>query len=364
MNISTLSLHNFRNFADLSLHLDPLNIFLGRNAQGKSNILEAIHFASIGSSRAPKDSDLIRWGEDSAALLIAFSRNAVSHSLAINLSTSHPRRLFLDGSTIRPRSLIGRLHAVLFSPDDLFIFNAAPASRRRFLDALISQASLHYFSNLTAFIHLVYQRNSLLKNISNRSASPNNLALWNEQLANTAAKILVKRLDSVEKLNAVARDVQREISMQTEELSISYELRGLQGSNVPEDLAGWYYENLQARNFSDVQRGSTSIGPHLDDLQFFLNGHELRKYASQGQIRTTTLALKLSELQLLKEAAGEYPILLLDDVMSELDAERRAQLMAFLQREQIQTLITATEKSYFPEMPLGKIFNVEGGRIL
>ncbi|MBO4400255.1 MAG: DNA replication/repair protein RecF [Selenomonadaceae bacterium] len=370
MKIDRIILSDFRNFTALNLEPDAeINIFLGRNAQGKTNILEAIHFASLGISRAAKDTELIRWGENSAVIRLDFARAEVSHSLAIEISAERRRKILLDGNAIRLRSLIGRLATVMFSPEDLFMFKGAPAVRRKFLDAVISQASPVYFSDLTAYNRLVEQRNVLLKKIREGSAAPNNLELWNEQLAKTAAKILVKRLATVEKLNAVARNVQQEISTQAEELSISYDLRGLQDLNAPENfdadfLSRWYCENLRARNFSDVQRGSTSLGPHLDDLQFFLNGRELRQYGSQGQIRTTTLALKLSELQLLKSAAGEYPILLLDDVMSELDAARRAQLLAFLLREQIQTLITATEKSYFPAEPVGKIFSVEGGRIL
>lgn len=365
MNIAKLFLRDFRNFSQLDLALASLNIFLGRNAQGKTNILEAIHFASLGLSRAAKDTELIRWGAPSSVIRLAFARAGVSHGLAIELSAdSRRRRILLDGNAVRLRTLVGRLTTVLFSPEDLFMFKGSPSVRRKFLDAVIAQSSPVYFADLTTYNRLVEQRNTLLKKIREGLAAPNNLELWNEQLAQTAARVLTKRLDAVEKLNDVAREVQRKISAQTEELSVSYELRGLQSSNAPEDLSGWYLENLRARNFTDVQRGATSLGPHLDDLQFFLNGRELRQYGSQGQIRTTTLALKLSELQLLKSAAGEYPVLLLDDVMSELDAERRAQLLTFLQRENIQTLITATEKSYFPAQPVGKIFEVEGGRIL
>ena len=367
MNAAKIFLSNFRNFGELDLELDAaINIFLGRNAQGKTNILESIHFASLGSSRAAKDSELVRWGETSAIVRIDFVKAGISHRLAIEVATEKRRRILLDGLSTRLRNLIGRLATVMFSPEDLFMFKGAPAVRRRFLDAAISQASPVYFADLTAYNRLVEQRNSLLKKIREGTAAPNNLELWNEQLAETAAKIVTKRLAAVEKLNAVAAAVQQKISTQTENLSISYEIRG---QDKPPDfdaeyLAEWYRKNLQARNFADVQRGSTSLGPHLDDLQFFVNGRELRQYGSQGQIRTTTLALKLSELQFLKTAAGEYPILLLDDVMSELDAARREQLLVFLLREKIQTLITATEKSYFPEQPAGKIFHVEGGRIV
>lgn len=369
MKIARLSLSEFRNFEALELAPDAaVNIFLGRNAQGKTNILEAIHFASLGISRAAKDAELIRWGESAAVLRIDFERAAVSHALAIEISAQRRRRILLDGDSIRLRALVGRLASVMFSPEDLFMFKGAPAVRRRFLDAAISQAMPVYFTELATYNRLVDQRNNLLKKIREGLASPINLELWDEQLANAAAKILIRRRAALDRLNAVAGIAQQEISAKAENLNIAYEMRGLHDLDPPQNfepeyLAHWYHKNFRARDLLDVKRGSTSLGPHLDDLQFFVNGRELRAYGSQGQIRTATLALKLAELQFLKAAAGEYPILLLDDVMSELDPARREQLLTFLLREKIQTLITATEKSYFPTPPIGKIFLVEGGRI-
>ena len=155
--------------------------------------------------------------------------------------------------------------------------------------------------------------------------------------------------------------MQRQISKQTEDLSIVYDLRGL---DLQENIAEKFLELLRARRLKDIQRGSTSFGPHLDDLKFFINNHELRVFGSQGQLRTAALALKLSELQFLKSETGEYPLLLLDDVMSELDSARREMLLEFLRREQIQTLITATDRAYFPAQMLGKIFLVKSGRLI
>lgn len=202
MNISHLSLSDFRNFHDLHLDLAPINIFIGLNAQGKSNILEAVHFASLGSSRASHFSDLIRWGSSSALIRIAFLRAAVSHSLAISLSLSTSRRFLLDSSPIPFRSLIGRLPSVFFSPDHLFLFKGSPAARRKFLDAAISQSSAFYFSDLLTFHRLLSHRNSLLRLIRERAADTAALPLWNEQLASLTATVLVKRLDAVEKLDA------------------------------------------------------------------------------------------------------------------------------------------------------------------
>lgn len=370
MKLTKIFLQDFRNFAALNLEPDAVNIFLGRNAQGKTNILEAIYFSSLGRSRAVKDAELIRWGKETALIRLNFIKADVSHDLALEISGDRRRRRILfDGNSIKFRDVIGKLISVMFSPEDLFMFKSTPAVRRKFLDGTIAQASPIFYAEITTYNRLVDQRNNLLKKIREGLAAAANLELWNEQLAAAAAKVTVKRLAALDKLNVLANDLQQKISAQTEQLSISYDMHGLHGADSPKNLeqnqlAAWYHETLNSRNFSDVQRGSTSLGPHLDDLQFFVNGRELRLYGSQGQIRTTALALKLSELQLLRNETGEFPILLLDDVMSELDAERREQLLAFLLREKIQTLVTATEKSYFPAQSVGKIFHVEAGGIL
>ena len=252
------------------------------------------------------------------------------------------------------------------------MFKNSPAVRRKFLDSEISQASPIYFNNLVVYNRLVDQRNNLLKKIREGFANPADLDLWTEQLANSAAKITVKRLQSIDKISILAADVQKKISSQAENLSISYDFHGLQDLNLNDlkriarqenELANWYHKTLKSRKFFDIKRGSTSLGPHLDDLQFFINDKELKSFGSQGQLRTAALALKISELQFLKSETGEYPILLLDDVMSELDAQRREQLLKFLRQEKIQTLITATEQAYFPPEQFGKIFYVKAGEI-
>ncbi len=370
MNIAKIFFSNFRNFAELNLNLDAaVNIFLGKNAQGKTNILEAINFISLGRSRATKDFELVRWNQDTALIRINFSKADVSHNLAVEISADkRRRRILFEGNSIKFRDLIGKLNSVLFSPEDLFMFKGAPAARRKFLDGTIAQASPIFFIELTNYNRLIDQRNNLLKKIREGLTAPNNLEIWNEQLAAAAAKVTIRRRAALDKLNVLADFMQQKISAQTENLSIAYDMHGLQDLSPPQNfnadyLSDWYYKNFKARNYFDIKRGSTSLGPHLDDLQFFINGKEIRQYGSQGQIRTATLALKLSELQLLKDATGEYPILLLDDVMSELDAERREQLLAFLLREKIQTLITATEKAYFPAQIAAKIFYVESGTV-
>lgn len=370
MKISKIFLNDFRNFAELDLNLsDSVNIFLGRNAQGKTNILESINFASLGTARISKDTELVRWNKESALIRFNFSKADVSHDLAIEIPADRRRRrILLDGNAVKLRDFIGKLNAVMFSPEDLFMFRNSPITRRKFLNIILAQASPIYFSELTTYNRLLEQRNNLLKKIREHMASQNNLELWNEQISAAAAKILSRRIKAVENLNLLANEMQNKISAQSENLSLAYEIHDSKNVDAPQNfdvdyLQSWYHKIFTARNFSDVKRGSTSFGAHLDDLNFFINGKELRLYGSQGQLRTTALALKLSEIQMLKNFTGEYPILLLDDVMSELDALRREKLLEFLLNQKIQTLITATEKAYFPEKICGKIFYIENGAV-
>lgn len=361
MHVTELSLTDWRNLAAVKLSPDAaINVFLGLNAQGKTNLLEAINFASLGRSRAAKDAELVRWGQNSALLRIKFFARGVEHNLAIEVSTTKRRRIFLDANSLKPRQLVGKLNSVLFSPEDLFMFKGSPVARRKFLDAEISQASPVYFADLSRYNRLVDQRNNLLKKIREGFARADELDLWDEQLADAAEKVIAKRLAAVDKLNFLANLMQRKISDCKENLSVVYEIHGLDAATNP---AGNFLAALRARRFVDIKRGATSLGAHLDDLNFFVNGHELKLFGSQGQLRTAALALKLSELQFLKSETGEYPLLLLDDVMSELDAPRREMLLNFLRREKIQTLITATDRAYFPPQRFGKFFFMTAGTL-
>ena len=361
MIIAEIFFKDWRNISAMNFSPDEaVNIFLGRNAQGKTNILEAVHFASILKSRAGKDSELIRWGQNSAIIRIKFFKAGISHELAMEISADRRRKILLDANPIRPRELLGKLNSVLFSPEDLFMFKGSPSIRRKFLDAQISQAAPVYFLELMKYTRLVEIRNALLKKIRDGAANENELDLWDEQLSAVAEKILIARLAAVEKLNDLAKSMQREISSQSENLSVVYEMRVIDSS---ENIAEKFLQHLRSRRFRDIQQGSTGFGPHLDDLKFLVNGHELKLFGSQGQLRTAALALKLSELKFIKSEAGEYPLLLLDDVMSELDAARRELLIKFLRGEKIQTLITATDRAYFPPSSFGKFFLVESGRL-
>lgn len=362
MYAAEIYLKDWRNLAEVNFCPDAaINIFLGQNAQGKTNILESINFASLLRSRAGKEAELIHWGKRVALVRIKFFKAGVSHELAIEISQDKRRRILLDFNPIRPRELIGKLNSVFFSPEDLFLFKGSPMGRRKFLDAQISQASPIYFLDLLRYNRIVEQRNILLKKIRSKSAKDTELDLWDTQLAFAAEKVLSKRLSSVHKLNQLAQSIHQKISAQKENLSVVYDMRSL---DPTKDIAENFSKLLRAKRDDDIRNGSTSKGPHRDDLRFFINNHELKQFGSQGQLRTTALSLKLSELQFLKSETGEYPLLLLDDVMSELDAERRERLLEFLSREKIQTLITATDRAYFPSRSFGKIFFVKAGSVL
>lgn len=362
MFAAEISLTDWRNLSSIKFQPDSaINIFLGQNAQGKTNILEAINYASLLRSRAGKESELIHWGKAVALIRIKFFKAGVSHELAIEISQDKRRRILLDANPIRPRELVGKLNSVFFSPEDLFMFKGSPMTRRKFLDAQISQASPVYFMDLLRYNKIIEQRNVLLKKIRDEYTNPNELDLWDTQLAAAADRVLSKRLSSVRTLNQLAQDIHENISAHKETLSVAYEMRGLDSES---DIAESFFKLLRLKRDDDIRNGSTSRGPHGDDLKFLINGKELKLYGSQGQLRTAALSLKLSELQFLKSETGEYPLLLLDDVMSELDAERRELLLGFLSREKIQTLITATDRAYFPSKSFGKFFSVKAGSVV
>lgn len=363
MIIHQLELRSFRNYEHLSLSLSPgINIFLGANAQGKTNIVEAVYYAAMGSShRTHTDAELIRWEAPSGRLSLSFDRIGAKNTLSITLSREKRREILRNEHPIRPKELIGGLRCVLFSPEDLFLIKGAPAGRRRFLDGELSQASPAYYQNLMDYNKLLQQRGALLKRIRERQLLPDALAVWDQQLAAKAAAITQKRLAATKKLSMLANLMQRRITDNEENLLLTCILHGSEG--VTENLEAWYNEMLQKNREKDILRGTTSVGPHRDDLALSVNGTDLRAFGSQGQQRTGALALKLSELEFLRSETGEYPVLLLDDVMSELDITRRRALLAFLRRERIQTILTATDEAYFPDEAMGVFYRVRSGRV-
>ena len=375
MLVESLQLRQFRNYDSLDLKFpEGITVLIGPNAQGKTNIVEAIYYASLAKShRTSKDAELIRWHSQQGAVRVKFSRLGVGNVIDLKFSRVKRRQMLLNSHGVTPKSLVGSLTTVLFSPEDLYLVKGAPQLRRAFLDTEISQTSPAYYREMVKYNRLISQRNNLLKKIREGQAGREMLELWDVQLADSAAKLTAKRLEAVGRLAMLSRLMQRRISGALENLEVSYDLHaptGEKGPSVPseaalvtEGLIPWYNEMLGKRRELDIIRGVTSVGPHRDDLRLSVNGVDLRTYGSQGQQRTGALALKLSELEFIRGETGAYPVLLLDDVMSELDPSRRKELLLFLQREKIQTIITATDRAYFPGEKIGTFFSVRQGKV-
>lgn len=367
MKAKSLRLKKFRNYEELDLSLSPnINVFLGENAQGKTNIAEALYYAAMGRShRTSTDADLIAWDSPAAKIELLFERLDVENTLEFQFQRGKRRSIRKNGESLKTKELFGNFNAVLFSPEDLFLIKGAPAERRRFLDGELSQASPAYGHELLQYTRLLMQRNSLLKKIREHRANKDMVSLWDSQLAKSAARIVEKRFLAVKKLNMLANLMHRRISAGKENLSLSYELSGSEGEppRVTAELVPWYNKKLKESLELDILRGSTSVGPQRDDILLEVNGINLRSFGSQGQQRTGVLALKLSELEFLRSETGEYPVLLLDDVMSELDGTRRERLLDFIGKEHIQTLLTATDAAYLPQKIIGNIFHVVSGRV-
>ena len=369
MQITELTLHSYRSYETLHLAFAPgVQIFLGANAQGKTNIIEALYYAAFGRShRTSSDAELIRVGADGAHIGLSFRRHDVPGELSFTFARGARRRITYAGESLRQRDLVGILPMVLFSPEDLFLVKGAPALRRRYLDAELSQASPAYYGELLRYTRILKQRNAVLKDIRERLAAPDDLPPWDAQLAKSAAYIVTRRIAAVAQLGALSARVQAVLAA-GEELALAYEIAGAGGEDFAEDdmtesLHVWYNKMLCEWRARDIARAATGVGPHLDDLVLRVGGMSLRSYGSQGQQRTGALALKLAELFYLQENIGEAPILLLDDVMSELDADRRRALLDFIRHEHIQTFITATDAAYFPAERMGTYRYVEAGTV-
>lgn len=366
MNINTLFLKNFRNYKELNLNLSPfLNIFTGDNAQGKTNIVESLYYAALGTSyRIKNDNDLINWQENEALININFSRLDIKNNIKFHLSKLKRRQIILNGANIRQKDLPGNITVVMFSPEDLMLVKGMPSLRRRFLDIELSQTDIFYYDSLVKYNRIINQRNNLLKKIREKEQSVNMLDMWDTQLINTAVFIWQKRFEAVKKLSLFAAVMQQDISDKKETLIIKYKVNNI--DEIYDDIDNLkviYKEKLINNRFNDVRRGSTCIGPHHDDIELFINEINLKNFGSQGQQRTAVLSLKLAEIEYMKDKLGQYPILLLDDVMSELDKKRREKMVNFFKNKNIQTFITATDLSMFENIKDAQFYNVSAGNV-
>lgn len=349
MQIDRIQLRNFRNYAALELCPCPgVNVLAGENAQGKTNVLEAVYLSCTGRShRTRQDKELISWGADFAGVHVYATRRDGSHEVELILPAAGKRILKIAGQKAgRSGELLGHVTGVLFSPEDLSLIKDGPGERRRFLDIAVSQLRPAYYYALQRYSRALKQRNELL-----RTQAAYALDEFDQVLSAAGQEIMRYRNWYVEKLNAVSRQVHGHISMSRENLQVEYR------PSVKEDML----TELRAARETDLRRATTSVGVHRDDLALLIDGHEARLFGSQGQQRTAALSLRLSELTVMKNESGEWPVLMLDDVMSELDPVRRRQLVTYLTG--VQTLITCTDPEDLAGAEIGRLFRVAGAQV-
>ncbi|GGH29824.1 DNA replication/repair protein RecF [Paenibacillus segetis] len=368
MFVKNLSLQHYRNYDALTLNsFGNVNLIIGRNAQGKTNLVEALFVMALTKShRTAKDKELISFGSDHAIVTTEVEKKYGTVGLELRLS-SQGKKAKINGLEQRKLSnFIGSLNAVMFAPEDLEIVKGTPGIRRRFLDMEIGQVQPSYLFHLQQYQKVLVQRNNLLK--QSWGAGPEMgtmLEIWNEQLVEHGVKIIKKRKQFIRKLQKWAEQIHEGITRGEERLRLSYVPSFGEAEEEDEAvLLQQFMIKLSQMKDQEVRRGMTLSGPHRDDLAFHINDNEVHVYGSQGQQRTTALSLKLAEIELIHEEIGEYPILLLDDVLSELDPYRQTQLIETFQSK-VQTFITATgiESINASRLKDAIIFHVQDGQI-
>ena len=358
MRITSLRLRDFRGYQQVMLSPpEGVTVLVGQNGAGKTNLLEAVHLCCVGRShRTSQDKDMIRKDQETAAVQLTVERNDGKHEVGVRLFENARRRkiVYVNGKTAsRIGELMGHATCVIFSPEDLSLVKEGPQTRRRFLDILLSQEQKSYFYALQTYMNALRQRNALLKEGDVRQ-----LSAWDEQLAAAASPVVRLRRDTCDQLKAAAQKHYRYISGKDEEvLSIQYSGHLAESKDPAEDMM----KGLEKSRAEDLRRQTTSFGPHRDDMDLFLGTEPLKSFGSQGQMRTAALSLKLAAFDFLEASQGEPPLLLLDDVLSELDPERRRRLIARIGRA--QALLTCTDPADFIGARPACVLRVENGTI-
>ena len=369
MYLTTLQLRYFRNYLEQLIEFQAQKtIILGNNAQGKSNLLEAIELlSSLKSHRSPKDRDLICEAHQGAQIIGNVRRLYNEHQLAITFRASGRRTIELNQETLRRQiDFLGALNAVQFSSNDLELVKGSPEYRRHWLDMLLVQLEPVYSSILQEYQKILKQRNALLKGIKEDKGDTlaYSLQMWNQQLVQVGSRVIRRRARVIERLVPLARDWHRKIASDKETLEITYLANVDYGTGQAEEIQRAFFARLESRQVAELNLGTTVVGPHRDDLELSINQTSAKFYGSQGQQRTLVLSLKLAELQLIEEVIGEAPLLLLDDVLAELDLERQSQLLQVIQ-DRYQTLVTTTHLNSFaqPWLKDAQILTVKAGKI-
>ena len=357
MIIQSLELENFRNYGTLSVHFDSrTNILYGDNAQGKTNILEAVYLsATTKSHKGSKDKDLINFASEEAHIRTYVVKDGLENRVDMHRRKNKSKGIAINGQKIKKAAdLLGLLNVVFFSPEDLSIIKNGPSERRRFVDMELCQLDSVYLHNLNHYNKIVNQRNRLLKDLYAKPGLKDTLFLWDSQLVAFGQKIIERRNTFISQLNEIIYGLHLKLTGGKEELQIVYE---------PDVLALDFEEKLQKCQERDIRLKQTSIGPHRDDFSFAVGTVDIRKFGSQGQQRTAALSLKLAEIELVKKMTKDVPLLLLDDVLSELDSNRQNYLLNSI--GELQTIITCTGLEEFVNnrFEINKVFKVSDGVI-
>lgn len=369
MHVKSVILRNFRNYSSEAINFDSgLNIFIGDNAQGKTNLLEAIYVLSLSKSyRTGKEAELIKHDETETRIKANVQRMA-ELDLEVTVSRSAPKKLIVNNKTISAGSFVGRLNTVLFTPDSLRLIKGSPGERRRFLDVQICQVDPVYRRNLLKYQRVLRQRNAILKNSRENRYLLKELPIWNRQLADLGSKIVLRRQKALTVLNVLSSRMHREISAQKEELRVIYKpffaADNREKEFSPQVVENLFLTELEANKEEEIRRGYTVVGPQRDDISFLINNVDTKTFGSQGQQRTAVLSYILAEMDIMKEETGKYPVVLLDDVLSELDQVRRSFLLSVLNKK-VQTIVTTTGLDNFDRkiQKSALIFKIEAGKI-
>lgn len=357
MIIESVDLQNYRNYEFLNMTFDnKINIIYGDNAQGKTNILESLYVCATSKShRGSKDKDIIRFGNDEAHIKVMVKKHGMNYRLDMHLKKNKTKGIAVNGIPIRRAvELFGIINIIIFSPEDMNIIKNGPSERRRFMDMELSQLDKIYLSNLVNYNKVVVQRNKLLKQLqfSDDSGLVDMLDVWDMQLVRYGSEIIKRRMDFIDNINSIIRPVHSKLSGNKEILNLRY---------IPCTTTDNFKDEVIRSRERDIKFKMTNVGPHKDDVAFFINDKDVRKYGSQGQQRTCALSLKLAEIELVKKVINDTPVLLLDDVLSELDANRQNFLLDSI--GDIQTIITCTGLDEFVNnrFSINRIFKVVNG---
>lgn len=368
MYIDELKLIDFRNYSEANITFNPeLNVIIGDNAQGKTNIVEAIFYSSFGKSfRTSRDRELIRDGSDMAYIKIGCKRRYKDLSIELRLWKNKKKEIKINRYNLSKLSeLLGNINVVVFSPEDISLIKGGPAERRKFIDRELSNISRNYYNSIMSYNKVLNQRNNLLRSCQFNPSLINTIDIWDNQIIDYGVKVMRIRKNFIDKLNAISNSLHKKITNNKENIELKYITNiKYDDKDFEESVKSNFKDCLLKKRDLEIKRGHTIYGPHKDDIGIYVNDKDIRVYGSQGQQRTSALSLKLSEIQIIHDEVGEYPILLLDDVMSELDKERQRYLVEGL--DDVQIFITMTELTPAIESisNRGNVYSIENGQVV